>query len=164
MRIAVCIFRDEEIVADQQRRDQRAGGNVERLEQEGAHDEGDDERLNDHLDRFPPAFLFDRRPGAGGAFDDFGITHVTMPFWLGRALGATAPARRLSIDARPARQAAAYVKSLLRAQRSKPARSAADANTATVGEPPPCGWLLPARPRPPKGFSRFVPFQCGAGR
>src|SRR5271163_4110678 len=85
MRIAVCIFRDEEIVADQQRRDQRAGGNVERLEQEGAHDEGDDERLNDHLDRFPPAFLFDRRPGAGGAFDYFGITHVTMPFWPGGA-------------------------------------------------------------------------------
>ena len=44
-----------------------------------------------------------------------------MPFCPGGAPGATAPARRLSIDTRPARQAAGYVKSLSPASRSKEA-------------------------------------------
>ena len=46
--VAVGVFRDEQIVADQQRLLHRAGGDVERLEQEGADDERDDQRVEDH--------------------------------------------------------------------------------------------------------------------
>jgi hypothetical protein len=44
---AVAEFRDEQIVPDQQRRLHRAGGDIERLNQEAADDERDEERLED---------------------------------------------------------------------------------------------------------------------
>jgi hypothetical protein len=47
-----------EVVADQQRRDQRARGDVEGLEQQGADDERDEKRLDDHLDRLEDAAFF----------------------------------------------------------------------------------------------------------
>ncbi|CAD5254240.1 hypothetical protein BOS5A_200099 [Bosea sp. EC-HK365B] len=55
LRIAVGVFRDEQVIADQQRRDQRARGDVEGLEQQGADHEGDEQRLDDDLDRLEDA-------------------------------------------------------------------------------------------------------------
>src|SRR4029453_13992322 len=56
--VAVRVFRDEQIVADEQRLLHRAGWNVERLEQKGADDEGDDQRMNDHADGLADAAFF----------------------------------------------------------------------------------------------------------
>src|ERR1700737_4260984 len=50
MAVAVGIFRHEQIVADQQRRLHRAGGNVEGLEQEGTDDQRDLEGVDDDAD------------------------------------------------------------------------------------------------------------------
>ena len=55
--VAVAELRDEEIVADQERRLHRAGRDIERMEQEGAEDERDQQRLDDDLDRLPRAAL-----------------------------------------------------------------------------------------------------------
>src|SRR5277367_3453089 len=55
MAVAVRVFRDEEIVADQKRRLHRSRGNVEWLKQEGANDEGNQERMNDDADGFAQA-------------------------------------------------------------------------------------------------------------
>ena len=62
--VAVGELRDEQVVADQQGRHHRAGRNVEGLEQEGADDERDEQRIDDRLDRLasamPPAFFVRR--------------------------------------------------------------------------------------------------------
>ncbi len=63
MAVAVGIFRDEQIVADQERRLHRPRGNVERLEQEGADDERDQKGMDDDADGFAQAAL---RFGPGG--------------------------------------------------------------------------------------------------
>ncbi len=55
--IAVGKLRDEEIVADEQRLLHRAGGNVERLEQECADHEGDEKRVDHHADRLAQSAL-----------------------------------------------------------------------------------------------------------
>ena len=58
MAVAIGIFRDEKIIADQQRRFHRAGRDIEGLEQEGADDERDDKRVKDHAPGFgDTAFL-----------------------------------------------------------------------------------------------------------
>ena len=56
--VAVGKLRDEQIVADQQRRLHRARGDVEGLEEEGAHDQRDQQRLDDDLDRLPSRLSF----------------------------------------------------------------------------------------------------------
>jgi hypothetical protein len=57
MAVAVGIFRDEQIVADQQRRLHRPGGDVERLEQEGADHQGDQQGMDDDADGFTKSAL-----------------------------------------------------------------------------------------------------------
>src|SRR5256885_15529634 len=52
MAVSVRIFRDEQIVADEQCRLHRSRRDVEWLEQEGADDERDDQRVEDHAYRF----------------------------------------------------------------------------------------------------------------
>ena len=65
MAIAVGIFRDEQIVADQQRRLHRAGRDVERLEQERADHERDQESMDHDADSFADAaFSFRSRSHA----------------------------------------------------------------------------------------------------
>ena len=59
--VAVGIFRDEQVVADQQRLLHRPGRNVERLEQEGADHQRDDERVEDHAHRLGDAAFFSLR-------------------------------------------------------------------------------------------------------
>src|SRR5262249_23223600 len=49
--VAVRVFRHEQIIADQQRRLHGTRGNIERLEQEGADDERDDERVENQAPR-----------------------------------------------------------------------------------------------------------------
>ena len=63
MGVAVGIFRHEQIIADQQRRDHRAGRNIEGLKQEGADDQGDDERVEDHAYGFGESAFFPFCPG-----------------------------------------------------------------------------------------------------
>ncbi|GJD69745.1 hypothetical protein MMMDOFMJ_2683 [Methylobacterium gnaphalii] len=88
-RVAVGVFRYEQIVADQQCRHQRARGDVERLEQQGAHDEGNEQSLNADLQRFA-----DARPGSG-----FGFGHprlllrVVIHARLFHVVGSEAPGR-----------------------------------------------------------------------
>ena len=48
--VAVGVFRDEQIITDQQGRDHRPGRNIERFERDGADDERDQHRINDGLD------------------------------------------------------------------------------------------------------------------
>ena len=55
MAVAVGIFRDEQIVADQQRRLHRSRGDVEGLEQEGADHQRDQQRMDDDADGFTQA-------------------------------------------------------------------------------------------------------------
>ncbi len=57
-RIAVAELRDEQIVADQQGRDHRAGRDVERLESEGPDAHGDQDRIDDRLDVLEQAARF----------------------------------------------------------------------------------------------------------
>src|ERR1700692_4826657 len=57
MAVTVGIFRDEQIVADQQRRLHRSRGDVEGLEQEGADHEGNQQSMNDDADGFTQAAL-----------------------------------------------------------------------------------------------------------
>ena len=52
VRIAVGIFRYEQIIADQQCRDHRAGRDIERLKQESADHQRDDQGVEHHADRF----------------------------------------------------------------------------------------------------------------
>jgi hypothetical protein len=60
--IAIGPFRDEQIVADQQRRFHRAGGNPEGLEQQGAEHAGDEQGVDDGLEEFAePLPLFRAR-------------------------------------------------------------------------------------------------------
>jgi hypothetical protein len=60
MAVAVGILRHEQVVADEQRLLHRAGRNIERLEQERADDEGNDEGVKDYapVSAIPPSFLF----------------------------------------------------------------------------------------------------------
>ena len=53
--VAVGIFRDEQIVADQKRRLHRSRGDVEGLEQEGADHQRDQQSMNDDADGFTQA-------------------------------------------------------------------------------------------------------------
>ena len=53
--VAVGIFRDEQIVADQQRRLHRSRGDVEGLEQEGADHQRDQQSMDDDADGFTQA-------------------------------------------------------------------------------------------------------------
>src|ERR1700722_15503755 len=55
MAVAVGIFGDEEIVANQQRRLHRSRGDVEGLEQEGADHKRDQQSMNDDTDGFTQA-------------------------------------------------------------------------------------------------------------
>ena len=55
--IAVAVFRDEEIIPDQQGRDQRSCRDVEGLEEERPNHKRYQQRLDDNLDGFPQAFL-----------------------------------------------------------------------------------------------------------
>ena len=48
--VAVAVFRHEQIVADEQRRDHRARRNVEGLEQEDPHEKRKDQRVDDDAD------------------------------------------------------------------------------------------------------------------
>src|SRR5579872_568260 len=57
MGVTVRIFRHEQIIADQERRDHRAGGNVEGLKQEGADDERNDQRMDNDAHRLGKASL-----------------------------------------------------------------------------------------------------------
>ena len=57
-RIAVAVFRDEQVVAHQQRGDHAAGGNVERLERDSAHHDGDQAGIDDRLDVLDPGARF----------------------------------------------------------------------------------------------------------
>ena len=52
MAVTVGIFRNEEIIADQEGRLHRAGRNVEGLEQEGPDHERDNQRMDDDADGF----------------------------------------------------------------------------------------------------------------
>src|SRR4030095_11993668 len=57
--VAVRIFRDEQVIAHQKRRLHRSRGDVERLEQEGADHERDQESVDDDADGFTQtAFRF----------------------------------------------------------------------------------------------------------
>ena len=56
--IAVGIFGHKKIITDQQGRDHRAGWNIEWLKQKGAHDQGDQQRLEDNLQGIALAALF----------------------------------------------------------------------------------------------------------
>jgi len=58
IRIAVGVFRHENIIADQQRRDHRARRNIERLKEQRADDKRDRQRLKDDLDGFENPALF----------------------------------------------------------------------------------------------------------
>ena len=89
------ISTDEQIVADQQRRDQRARGDVERLEQHGAHDQRDQQRLNDDLDGLPPTFFLSRRGRVNRRLvsSTFGLAHGA------RSSGARGAALRRPIQA-----------------------------------------------------------------
>lgn len=49
MAVAIGVFGDEQVVADQQRRDHRAAGDVERLERDGADADGDQHGVEDGL-------------------------------------------------------------------------------------------------------------------
>src|ERR1700730_15747020 len=60
MAVAVGIFRHEQIIADQQRRLHRAGGNVEGLEQEGTDDQRDQQGVDD---------------------DAYGLATISFRFW-----------------------------------------------------------------------------------
>jgi hypothetical protein len=53
--VAVRVFGNEQIVADQQRRDHRSRGNAEGLEGKGANEKGDQNGVEDGLDRILPA-------------------------------------------------------------------------------------------------------------
>ena len=61
--VAVGVLRDEQIVADQQRLLHRARRNVEGLEQKGADDERDDQRMEDDAHGLANAALFALRAG-----------------------------------------------------------------------------------------------------
>ena len=63
MAVAVRIFRDEQIVADEQRRLHGARRNIERLKQERPDDERNDQRMDDHADGFANAAFFALRAG-----------------------------------------------------------------------------------------------------
>src|SRR5665213_1401246 len=95
MGIAVGVFGDEQIVADEQRRYERTRGNVEGLEQDRAHHERDQERLDDDLDGFPPALLLlDGRDGGVGGFHgrfDHSAQYA-LPSLVHAALGGSPPA------------------------------------------------------------------------
>ena len=56
--VAVGIFRDEEIVADEKRGNHRARRNVERLEREGSHHQCDQDRVEDDFDGLGNSSLF----------------------------------------------------------------------------------------------------------
>ncbi len=88
--IAVGHLVDEEEVADQQRVLHRAGGDPERLKEQGAEDARDQERPEDRLDRFP-----DRVKKAAFA------RHVGMPLLKPSALHGRGGAR-CQAKARPA--------------------------------------------------------------
>src|SRR5262249_34825625 len=49
--IAVAVFRHEKVVADEERRDHRSGGDIEGLKEEDAYDQSEDQRMNDDADR-----------------------------------------------------------------------------------------------------------------
>ena len=57
MRVAVGIFRNEQVVADQQRRLHRSRGNIEGLKQEGADHQRDQKGMDDDADGFTQAAL-----------------------------------------------------------------------------------------------------------
>src|ERR1051326_1295668 len=63
--VAVCGFRNEKIVADQQRVFHGTGRDVERLENEGTDHACDQQRVKDGLDDLEPRFLFLRTLGTG---------------------------------------------------------------------------------------------------
>ena len=63
MGVAVGIFRDEQIIADEQRRNHRAGRDIERLKQEGADDERDNQRMDDHAYGLGESTLLPLGPG-----------------------------------------------------------------------------------------------------
>src|SRR5262249_18915776 len=57
-RIAIAVFRNEQIVADEQGGDHAAGGNVEWLIGDGPHHDGDDAGIDDRLDILDPGAGF----------------------------------------------------------------------------------------------------------
>ena len=58
MAVTVRVFRHEQVVAHQQRRLHRAGGDIEGLKQEGANDERNEERVKDHASGLGNAAFF----------------------------------------------------------------------------------------------------------
>jgi hypothetical protein len=62
---AVRVFVDEDEVADQQRRDHRTGGNLERLDEKGAHQKDDQDHWEEALRIFDPPRLLRSRPPLG---------------------------------------------------------------------------------------------------
>ena len=63
MGVAVGIFGDEQIIADQQRRDHRPGRDIEGLKQKGADDKRDDQGVEDHAHGLGKSALFPLGPG-----------------------------------------------------------------------------------------------------
>jgi len=51
-RVAVAVFGDDDVIADQQIRDHRSGRDRERLEQQDAQHQRDQQRIDDRLDDF----------------------------------------------------------------------------------------------------------------
>ena len=74
--VAVGIFRDEQVIAHQQRRLHRSRGDVERLEQEGADHERDQESVDDDADGFAQAAF---RFCAGGHAHRFPNSRRPLP-------------------------------------------------------------------------------------
>ena len=131
LRVAVGVFRDEQVVADQQRRHQRAGGDVERLEQQRAHHQGDEERLDADLQR-----LADAGPCRLGGFPERLAVVITRASRLRlrfrRCRSGPAPPRA-ALDVRSPEECAAIVSA---ERRSRPSAS------------PPQRATVPANPGP----------------
>ena len=103
--IAVSVGKlfDEQVIADQQRVFHRAGRNVVGLEEEGAQDQGDDQRVNQRLGQFPPGIALrgdsDFRRNDGLWFGDrrhFGAQIHGSFFQRGNRLGCEHLAGRFS--------------------------------------------------------------------
>jgi hypothetical protein len=61
--VAVRVFRDEQVIADQEGRNHRAGRDVERLKQERADDQCDDQGVNNHPHGLGESAFFPFCPG-----------------------------------------------------------------------------------------------------
>src|SRR5262249_33609658 len=98
--IAVAIFRHEQIVADEQRRDHRARGNIEGLKEENPHDQREDQRVNDDADsvshaasRFPVLGLYAHAEALLGFMAQSDWLRVKRPYSLSLFVRQTGQSR-----------------------------------------------------------------------